>query len=323
MQYRALGKTGLKVSEIGYGAWGLGRREWIGADDKESLRSLHRAIDLGVNFLDTALAYGEGHSEGLIGRVLKERKEEVYVATKIPPKNRRWPAPEDVPVSQTYPGDYIVASCEKSLKNLGRDHVDVLQLHTWQDHFLDEDGWQDALLGLKKSGKARLLGVSVNDHDPASALRAVRSGLFDTFQVIYNVFDQSPEDELFPACLEHGRGVIARVPFDEGALTGTITPETEFPDGDFRNHYFGGDRKRQVWDRVLRLKKLLGEGEAKTLPELALRFCLAHEAVSTVIPGMRKIANVEANTSVSDGRRLTPSLRTSLRGHMWLRDFYS
>jgi aryl-alcohol dehydrogenase-like predicted oxidoreductase len=201
--------------------------------------------------------------------------------------------------------------------------VDVLQLHTWQDRFLDEDGWRDALLSLKKSGKARLLGVSVNDHDPASALRAVRSGLFDTFQVIYNVFDQSPEDELFPACLEHGRGVIARVPFDEGALTGTITPETEFPDGDFRNHYFGGDRKRQVWDRVLRLKKLLGEGEAKTLPELALRFCLAHDAVSTVIPGMRKIANVEANTSVSDGRRLTPSMRTALRGHVWLRDFYS
>jgi aryl-alcohol dehydrogenase-like predicted oxidoreductase len=140
MQYRALGRTGPKVSEVGYGAWGLGRREWIGADDKESLRSLNRAIDLGVNFLDTALAYGEGHSEGLIGRVLKERREEVFVATKVPPKNRRWPAPEDVPVSQTYPGDYIVECCEKSLKNLGRDHVDVLQLHTWQDRFLDEDG---------------------------------------------------------------------------------------------------------------------------------------------------------------------------------------
>jgi aryl-alcohol dehydrogenase-like predicted oxidoreductase len=226
-------------------------------------------------------------------------------------------------VSQTYPGDYIVECCEKSLRNLGRDHVDVLQLHTWQDRFLDEDGWRDALLGLKKSGKARLLGVSINDHDPESALRAVKSGVFDTFQVIYNIFDQSPEDELFAACLAEGRGVIARVPFDEGALTGTITPETEFPDGDFRNHYFGGDRKRQVWDRVLRLKKLLGEGEAKTLPELALRFCLAHDAVSTVIPGMRKVANVEANTSVSDGRRLTASARTALRAHAWPRDFYS
>ena len=153
------------------------------------------------------------------------------------------------------------------------------------------------------------MGVSVNDHDPDSAMRAVRSGLFDTFQIIYNVFDQSPDAEFLPACLELGRGVIARVPFDEGALTGTITPDTEFPDGDFRNHYFGGDRKRQVWDRILRLKKLLLDGEARTLPELALRFCLAHDAVSTVIPGMRKVANVEANTAVSDGRRLTASLK--------------
>jgi aryl-alcohol dehydrogenase-like predicted oxidoreductase len=322
MQYRPLGKTGLNVSEIGYGAWGLGRREWIGADDRESLRSLNRAVDLGVNFLDTALAYGDGHSETLIGRVLKERKEQVYVATKVPPKNRRWPAPEGVPVAQTYPGDYIIDCCEKSLRNLGRDHVDVLQLHTWQDDFLDQDGWRDALLGLKKAGKARFLGVSVNDHDPASALRAVRSGVFDTFQIIYNVFDQSPEGEFFPACIEHGRGVIARVPFDEGALTGSITPESTFPDGDFRNHYFGGDRKLQVWDRVKRLSKLL-DGEAKTLPELALRFCLAHEAVSTVIPGMRKVPNVEVNTAVSDGRRLSPRMRESLRGHAWERDFYS
>lgn len=322
MQYRPLGKTELKVSEIGYGAWGLGRREWIGADDRESLRSLNRAIDLGVNFLDTALAYGDGHSEALIGRVLKERREQVYVATKVPPKNRRWPAPKGVPVAQTYPGDYIIECCEKSLRNLGRDHVDLLQLHTWQDHFLDQDGWPDALLGLKKAGKVRFVGVSVNDHDPASALRAVRSGVFDTFQIIYNVFDQSPEPAFFPACVEHGRGVIARVPFDEGALTGAITPETTFPDGDFRNHYFGGDRKLQVWDRVKRLSKLL-DGEAKTLPELALRFCLAHDAVSTVIPGMRKVPNVEANTAVSDGRRLSPRMREALRGHAWERDFYS
>jgi aryl-alcohol dehydrogenase-like predicted oxidoreductase len=244
------------------------------------------------------------------------------VATKVPPRNRRWPAPDDVPVSQTYPGDYVVSCCEKSLRNLGRDQVDVLQLHTWQDHFLDQDGWKEALGSLKKSGKVRLVGVSVNDHDPASALRAVRSGLFDTFQVIYNVFDQSPDKELLPACLEHGRGVIARVPFDEGALTGTITPETTFPDGDFRNHYFGGDRKLQVFERVQRLRKLL-DGEARTLPELALRFCLAPDAVSTVIPGMRKVKNVDANTAVSDGRRLSPALRESLKAHAWERDFYA
>jgi len=322
MQYRALGRTGLKVSEVGYGAWGLGRREWIGADDRESMKSLHRAIDLGVNFIDTALAYGEGHSESIIGRVLRERRDTAYVATKVPPKNRRWPAPDDVPVSQTYPGDYIVSCCEKSLRNLGRDHVDLLQLHTWQDRFLDEEGWRDALASLKKSGKARFVGISVNDHDPASALRAVRSGVFDTFQIIYNVFDQSPESGFFPACLEHGKGVIARVPFDEGSLTGAITPDTTFPDGDFRNHYFGGDRKLQVFERVQRLKKLL-DGEAKTLPELALRFCLSHEAVSTVIPGMRKVANVESNVGVSDGRRFSPAMREALRAHAWERDFYS
>jgi aryl-alcohol dehydrogenase-like predicted oxidoreductase len=321
MEYRPLGRTGLRVSEIGYGAWGLGQREWIGARDEESLHALHRAIHLGVNFLDTALAYGDGHSERLIGRVLKERRETVHVATKVPPKNRRWPAPKGVSVSATYPGPYIVECCETSLRNLGRDHVDVLQLHTWQDDFLDEDGWKDALLGLRTSGKARWLGVSVNDHDPRSALRAVRSGIFDTFQIIYNVFDQGPEAEFLPACLQEGRGVIVRVPFDEGALTGGITPETTFPKGDFRNHYFGGDRKKQVWERVQRLSPLL-DGEARTLPELALRFCLSHEAVSTVIPGMRKPRNVEANVAVSDGRRLSARLRDELRGHAWARNFY-
>ena len=321
MEYRPLGRTGLRVSEIGYGAWGLGQREWIGARDEESLHALHRAIHLGVNFLDTALAYGDGHSERLIGRVLKERRETVHVATKVPPKNRCWPAPKGVGVSATYPGPYIVECCETSLRNLGRDHVDVLQLHTWQDDFLDEDGWKDAFLGLKTSGKARWLGVSVNDHDPRSALRAVRSGLFDTFQIIYNVFDQGPEAEFLPACLQEGRGVIVRVPFDEGALTGGITPETTFPKGDFRNHYFGGDRKKQVWERVQRLSPLL-DGEARTLAELALRFCLSHEAVSTVIPGMRKPRNVEANVAVSDGRRLSERLRAELHGHAWARNFY-
>ena len=322
MEYRPLGRTGLRVSEVGYGAWGLGQREWIGANDEESLHALHRAIPLGVNFLDTALAFGDGHSERLIGRVLKERREHVHVATKVPPKNRRWPAPRGVSVADTYPGTYIVECCEKSLRNLGRDHVDILQLHTWQDDFLDQDGWKDALLGLKQAGKARLLGVSVNDHDPRSALRAVRSGIFDTFQIIYNVFDQGPEAEFLPACRDLGRGVIVRVPFDEGALTGAVRPETTFPKGDFRNHYFGGDRKKQVWERVQKLSGFL-EGEARTLPELALRFCLSHEAVSTVIPGMRKPKNVEANTAVSDGRRLSPGTLEALRAHAWERDFYS
>src|SRR4029079_14966213 len=224
MQLRPLGRTGLLVSEVGYGAWGIGGALWIGARDDESLRALHRAVDLGVNFIGTALGYGMGHSEGLVGRLLRERRETVYVATKVPPKDFVWPAQRGVPVSHCYPPEHIVSCCEKSLRNLGADHVDVLQLHTWQDEYLEQDGWKDALLGLKRSGKARFVGISVNDHDPASAMRAVTSGLFDTAQIIYTVFDQTPEAECFPACIERGVGVLARVPFDEGGLTGSITP---------------------------------------------------------------------------------------------------
>jgi aryl-alcohol dehydrogenase-like predicted oxidoreductase len=320
---RPLGRTGLQVSEIGYGAWGIGGTMWIGAQDDESLRALNRAIDLGVNFIDTALGYGHGHSEKLVGRLLRERRETIYVATKVPPKNLIWPARRGVPVSHTFPAGHIVRSCEKSLKNLKRDHVDLLQLHVWQDEYLDQDtGWKDALLGLKRSGKARFVGISVNDHDPASAMRAVRSGLFDAAQIIYNIFDQGPEQEFLPACLEHGVGVLARVPLDEGGLTGTITPETTFPEDDFRDHYFGGERKRQVFERAEALKTLL-DGEARTLPELALRFCLSPDAVSTVIPGMRRVATVEASASVSDGRRLSPELLARLKSHAWPRNFYA
>ena len=321
MKTRLLGRTGRQVSEIGYGAWGIGGTLWIGADDGESLRALHRALDLGINLIDTALGYGHGHSEQLVGNVVRERKEEIFVATKVPPKNRIWPAARGVPVSECFPAEHIVHCCEKSLRNLGLERLDLLQFHTWQDEYLDQDGWRDALLGLKRSGKARFLGISVNDHDPASAVRAVASGLFDSVQVIYNIFDQSAEQELFPLCLEHRVGVIARVPLDEGGLAGTITPETTFPEGDFRNQYFRGDRKRQVYERAAALEGLLGE-EAATLPELALRFCLNHEAVSTVIPGMRRLATVEANAAVSDGRRLSAGLAEKLKAHGWPRNFY-
>jgi len=216
------------------------------------------------------------------------------------------------------PGELIF-----NLENLGLDHIDLLQLHVWRDEYLDDTyaGWQEALRQLQKSGKVRFVGISVNDHDPASALRAVHSGLFDTAQIIYNIFDQTPEEKFFPACRKHDVGVIARVPFDEGGLTGTITPESTFPSGDFRSHYFNGERKRQVWERAEALKKLL-DGEAKTLPELALRFILSHDAVSTVIPGMRRLGSVQANVAVSDGRRLSPALREKLKAHAWPRNFY-
>jgi aryl-alcohol dehydrogenase-like predicted oxidoreductase len=323
MKYRRLGRTGLMVSEIGYGAWGIGKGLWVGAEDAESLLALRRAVEEGVNFIDTALAYGPGHSERLVGQLVRQMKVPLYVATKVPPKNQTWPAAKGVPVGEVFPAAHIKRSAEESLKNLGLDHIDVLQLHVWRDEYLDDTdaGWQEALRELVKSGKVRFVGISVNDHDPSSALRAVASGTFDTAQIIYNIFDQTPEEKFFPACQKHDVGVIARVPFDEGGLTGTITPASTFPSGDFRSHYFNGDRKRQVWERVEALKKLL-DGDAKTLPELALRFILGHDAVSTVIPGMRRLSSVQANVSVSDGRRLSPALREKLKAHAWPRNFY-
>ncbi len=322
MRTRRLGRTGLQVSEIGYGAWGIGKALWVGADDRASIEALHRAIDLGVNLIDTALAYGPGHSERLVGQVARERKDTVYVATKVPPKNGIWPARKGVPVGQVFPGDHVTSCCEESLRNLGMDAVDLLQLHVWRDEYLGQGDWQDALIRLKEAGKARFVGISVNDHDPASAVAAVASGVFDTVQVIYNIFDPTPARDLFPRCLTHDVGVLARVPLDEGGLTGRIGPDTTFPKGDFRNRYFSGDRKNQVAERTRALERLLGP-EAPTLPELALRFCLSHEAVTTVIPGMRTLANVERNATLSDGRRLSPGLLATLEDHAWPRNFYS
>jgi len=322
MQKRRLGRTGLQVSEIGYGAWGIGGSEWMGAKDDESLRALHRALDLGVNFIDTALAYGRGHSEQIVGQVVRERREEIHIATKVFPKNLTWPARAGVPVAEVFPPEHIRHCCEKSLRNLGQERIDLLQLHVWRDEWLEQEGWRDALLGLKAAGKVRFVGISVNDHAPETALRAVASGLFDTVQVIFNIFDPTPAAALLPACLAHDLGVLARVPLDEGALTGSITPDTTFPEGDFRNDYFGGDRKQQVFARTEALKKLLAP-EAGSLPELALRFCLSHDTVSSVIPGMRRVATAEANAAISDGRRLSPALLEKLKAHAWPKNFYS
>jgi aryl-alcohol dehydrogenase-like predicted oxidoreductase len=321
MKTRRLGRTGFEVSEVGYGAWGIGKGLWIGAEDAESLRALHRACDLGLNFVDTALAYGPHHSERLVGRLLKERRERIFVATKVPPKDLVWPAAPGSRAADVFPAAYVVECTEKSLRNLGVDVLDVQQLHVWRDEWLDEDGWKGALERLRRKGKVRHFGISINDHDPGSALKAVTSGLFDSVQVIYNVFDQSPEAELLPACRAHDVGVIVRVPLDEGGLTGAIRPDSEFPEGDFRREYFRGERRRQVFDRASALQALLGD-EASTLPELALRFCLSQDAVSTVIPGMRRLATVEANVTVSDGRRLSSAMREKLRGHAWPRNFY-
>jgi aryl-alcohol dehydrogenase-like predicted oxidoreductase len=322
MEYRPLGRTGIDVSEIGYGAWGIGGAMWGGADDDESIEALNRAIDLGLNFIDTALAYGDGRSERVVGQVVRERPETIYVATKVPPMNGIWPAPAGVAVEEVYPGDYIRECAERSLANLRLDRIDVLQLHVWSDEWTDQGDWRATVEELRSTGTIAHFGVSINDHQPANAIRLIESGAADTVQVIYNVFDQSPEDELFPACREHGVGVIARVPLDEGGLTGTIGPDTEFSEGDFRSSYFRGDRKREVHERVRAIAGDLGIAEDE-LADVALRFVLSEPTVSAVIPGMRSVRNVERNVATSDGRGLPGDWRERLRAHRWVRDFYS
>jgi aryl-alcohol dehydrogenase-like predicted oxidoreductase len=316
-----LGKTGLEISALGFGAWGIGGSMWIGAEDGESLAALRRAIELGVNFIDTAAGYGGGHSEDLVGRAVREAAETVYVATKIPPKNMRWPAPAGVRADDAFPADWVIAQTEGSLARLGLETIDVQQFHVWSDEWVGEGSWLDAVEQLKRDGKIRAFGVSINDHQPANAVRLVESGHVDTVQVIYNVFDQSPEDELFPAVEAANVGVIARVPFDEGSLTGRIRPETEFPAGDFRNGYFGGDRKREVWERA---QAVASDAQVPVdeLAEVALRFCVTHPAVSTAIPGMRTVRNVERNAAAVGRGPLSDDQIAALRPHRWVRSFY-
>jgi aryl-alcohol dehydrogenase-like predicted oxidoreductase len=320
MRYRTLGKTGLEVSELGYGAWGIGGDAWIGADDDESLRALRLAIELGVNFLDTAYAYGDGHSEQLVGVAVRESADTVYVASKVPPKNWQWPAQRGVHAEETFPADWIVTCTERSLANLGLETIDVQQLHVWSDEWLGRGDWLEAVERLKRDGKIRFFGVSINNHQPENAIGLVESGIVDTVQVIYNVFDQSPEDALFPAVEAAQVGAIARVPFDEGGLTGSVRPDTTFPKDDFRNSYFAGERSREVvWERVQAIARDL-DLEVDQLAEIALRFCLSHPATSVVIPGMRSTRNVERNVRAVAGGPLDRTQLTALRRHRWVVD---
>jgi len=321
MKYRTLGRTGFSVSEIGYGAWGIGGIQWLGGDDGESVRALHRAIELGLNFIDTALAYGDGHSEKLVGKVVREVKNRIYIATKVPPKNDLWPAQPGVGIEQVFPYDYILRCTETSLKNLNVDAIDLQQLHVWNPEWFHRDEWRRAFEELKSSGKVRFLGVSINDYQPDSALELVRSGLIDSVQVIYNVFDQRAEKNLYPLTQKMNVGVLARVPFDEGGLTGSITEDSVFHAHDFRSEYFKGDRKKQVMkhvDALVRDLNIPREG----LAELALRFSFTHPAVSSTIPGMRTVRNVERNMAASDRGPLDEGTLEILKKHVWERNFY-
>ena len=321
MRYRILGRTGFEVSEVGFGGWGIGGKQWLGSGDEESLVSLRRAIELGLNFIDTALAYGDGHSEELVGRVVRETPHELYVATKVPPKNLLWPARAGIAIDQVFPYDYIVHATETSLKNLALDTIDLQQLHVWNPEWIAREEWRRAFEDLKKSGKVRAVGISINDYQPDSALEIIQTGLIDTVQVIYNIFDQTPQRNLFPLCRERNIGVLARVPLDEGALTGAITEDAQFVEGEFRSFYFRGDRKREVAERVTALRKDL-EGVPGTLAEIALQFCLSQDAVSTVIPGMRHVRNAESSCSISDRGPLAEEVLKVLERHVWDKNFY-
>jgi aryl-alcohol dehydrogenase-like predicted oxidoreductase len=314
MRYRRFGRLNWQVSEIGYGMWGMGG--WTGSDDEESLRALERAVALGCNFFDTAWIYREGHSEALLARILRAHRDTgLVVATKIPPRNWEYPATAAYPVRDVYPRDHIREYTERSLENLGVAAIDLQQFHVWNDVWADDRTWQQEVDSLKREGLVRAFGISVNRGEPKNVLRALDTGLIDSVQVVYNIFEQAPEDVLFPYCQERDIAIIARVPFDEGSLTGTLTVDSTWPKGDFRNQYFKGDRLADTIDRVDRLRPLVPAGMA--LPELALRFILDHPAVSTTIPGMRRVPHVERNLAASDSVGLAQSLRDALRAHRW------
>ena len=314
MNYRRFGRTGWQVSEIGYGMWGMG--EWKGSDDADSIDSLERAVELGCNFFDTAWAYGAGHSEKLLGSLLRNHPDKkLYTASKIPPKNRKWPSKREYTLDEVFPPDYIEEYVEKSLKNIGVEQIDLMQFHVWEDQWVEDDRWAKAIERLKQQGKIGAVGISLNRWEPWNGVRTVRSGLVDAVQVIYNIFDQNPEDELFPACREMDVAVIARVPFDEGTLTGTLTKDSKWPEGDWRNTYFVPENLHASVDRAEALRPLIPQGS--TMPEMALRFILSNPDVSTTIPGMRKIKHVEANIAASDKGPLDETLIARLREHRW------
>ncbi len=314
MQYRKFGRLGWQVSEMGYGMWGMAG--WTGSADDESMQALHRAVELGCNFFDTAWAYGDGHSERLLGdlvRAYPDRK--LYIATKIPPKNRIWPSRRGFALEDVFPPDYIREYTEKSLENLGAERIDLMQFHVWEDAWAADERWQKALTDLQREGLITGVGVSVNRWEPDNVLNTLRTGLVDAVQVIYNIFDQAPEDNLFPLCDELDVAVIARVPFDEGTLTGTLTRESRWPAGDWRNTYFVPENLNASVDRAEALRPLIPAG--MSMPEMALRFILANPGVATIIPGMRKLRHVEANIAASDGAALPADLVAQLRAHRW------
>ena len=314
MKYRTFGRTGLEISDIAHGLWGMGG--WSGSEDKQSLEALQLAVDLGCNFYDSAWAYGEGKSDSLLGQtVAKNKSKRLYAASKIPPQNDRWPALPEYKYHDVFPPDHVFKYADMIRKNLGTDTIDVLQFHVWDDSWNDEPDFRKTIEKLKQDGIIRFFGLSLNRWEPENGLKAIRTGLVDVVQVIYSIFDQSPEDELFPACQELNIGVIVRVALDEGSLGGKMTRETKFPKSDWRSGYFNPQNLANTMDRVDQLKKILPQG--MSLADMALRFVNSHPAVSTTIIGMRKLEHVRENIALSDKGPLSPDLLKELKKHRW------
>ena len=313
MELRTARRLGLPISALGYGMWGLAG--WKDTDEAEVERALDEAVTSGVTFFDTAFAYGEGRSEGILGRLIRRHPARLVTASKIPPKNRTWPAPSQARLDECFPPEHIREFTERSLSNLGLPRLDLMQFHVWQDAWALDERWLRAVEDLKRDGLIGSIGISLNRWEPWNGLAAIRTGAIDAVQVVYNVFDQAPEDELFPLCQKMGVAVIARVPFDEGSLAGQLTRDRVFPEGDFRRTYFNAENRAATMDRIERLEKDLPAG--MTLPEMALRFVLSNRDVTTVIPGMRRVVSVRGNVAAEQAGPLDSILLKELRGHRW------
>ncbi len=321
MKYRILGKTELKVSEIGFGGWQIGGSQWGDQKEKDSIDALNAAIERGVNFIDTAAGYGDGKSEKIIGELIKRRSENILVCTKTPPEDGPWPPSPYCKAEERYPEKYLRKNVEERIKILGVDKLDILLLHTWTRRWNEDPTPLLILNKLKNEGKISFIGVSTPEHDQNSINDLIRNGLIDVAEIIYNIFDQEPAAQLLPLAKKYNTGIICRVPFEEGSLTGKFTEDTKFSDDDFRKDYFSGDRLQRTIKRVNEIKKIT-KNTGLSLPEVALLFVLERKEISTVIPGMRNLQHVEANTVVSDLPELKPEIIESLKGQAWLKAFW-
>lgn len=322
MKYNVLGKTGIKLSTIGLGTWEISGDVWGKKDDRESLRAIQSAVELGVNFIDTAAGYGKGHAEELVGMALKELGPDggnVVITTKVLPKCRIFAPPPEKPIDDFYPPDWINEQCEASLQRLGRDYVDILFLHTWSPSWGHRDEWYKAMLKLKEQGKIRAIGISITDEGIADANVHVAMGRVDVIQCVYNLFQQEPEYTLLPLAKRHDVGIIARSPFSSGALIGNWATDMVFPEGDWRGIWPKSVKANWLEEQVAmadHVKAALAESNL-SMPYAALKYVLMHPDVTSVIPGSANPKHVKDNIAVTEGLDIPQQTMAALK-QLWL-----